>query len=141
MFTLRQPPPPYTSSNNALASTELQGSFTQVHSQTFAALNQPTFNEFSANIESIHNLIHLRIGGRGHMGNLITAPYDPIFWILHANVDRLTAMFIPKKFSFQNLLHTHSRVMFQALMGSKTAWIQTSTPSGNPVAFGLKAMI
>jgi tyrosinase len=37
-----------------------------------------------------HNDVHVAVGGsRGLMVNPLTAAYDPIFWLHHANVDRL----------------------------------------------------
>ncbi|OAG39398.1 hypothetical protein AYO21_06414 [Fonsecaea monophora] len=44
------------------------------------------------NIESIHNSIHNSIGGYGHMQFPEVAGFDPVFWLHHANVDRLFAM-------------------------------------------------
>lgn len=44
------------------------------------------------NIESIHNSIHNSIGGFGHMQFPEVAGFDPAFWLHHANVDRLFAM-------------------------------------------------
>ncbi len=39
-----------------------------------------------------HNLVHVRIGGA--MGNPQTAALDPIFWLHHANIDRLWQVWI-----------------------------------------------
>ena len=36
-----------------------------------------------------HNDIHNFVGGEGIMGNVLTAAQDPIFWLHHANIDRL----------------------------------------------------
>ncbi len=44
------------------------------------------------NIEGMHNSIHNSIGGYGHMGYLEVAAFDPVFWLHHANVDRLFAI-------------------------------------------------
>jgi tyrosinase len=44
------------------------------------------------NIEIIHNQIHNNLGGYGHMSWLELAAFDPIFWLHHANVDRMFAM-------------------------------------------------
>lgn len=50
-------------------------------------------------LEAIHNCLHEFIGGvnstdqLGHMANLGTAAFDPIFWLHHCNVDRQLAMF------------------------------------------------
>jgi tyrosinase len=43
--------------------------------------------------EAIHDEIHGTVGGNGgHMGWLDVAAFDPIFWLHHANIDRLLAM-------------------------------------------------
>lgn len=44
------------------------------------------------NIENIHNGIHSSVGGRGHMSWPQMAAFDPIFYLHHANVDRIFAM-------------------------------------------------
>jgi tyrosinase len=37
-----------------------------------------------------HNVVHTTVGGRtGLMSNILTAAQDPIFWLHHANIDRL----------------------------------------------------
>ncbi|KIV99429.1 uncharacterized protein PV09_08861 [Verruconis gallopava] len=46
----------------------------------------------SAGLESIHDQVHMNIGGNGHMGDLGHAGFDPAFWLHHANVDRLLAL-------------------------------------------------
>ena len=54
----------------------------------------------SNSLEGIHNTIHTTSGGGpsssvaagGHMYYLATAAFDPVFWLHHANVDRLFAM-------------------------------------------------
>ncbi|KAG9237189.1 putative tyrosinase [Amylocarpus encephaloides] len=48
-------------------------------------------NKFSS-LEDLHNSIHGHAGGNGHMGQVGVASFDPIFWMHHANVDRLFAM-------------------------------------------------
>lgn len=44
-------------------------------------------------LETLHNWIHNRTGGDGHMGNPISAGYDPIFMLHHTNVDRSLAFY------------------------------------------------
>ena len=44
------------------------------------------------NIETIHNSIHNSVGGWGHMQFPEVAAFDPIFFLHHANVDRLLAL-------------------------------------------------
>ena len=44
-------------------------------------------------LEDIHNEIHDKTGGpNGHMGSLDVSAFDPVFWLHHANVDRLFAI-------------------------------------------------
>ncbi|KAL9011382.1 MAG: hypothetical protein Q9173_003766 [Seirophora scorigena] len=43
-------------------------------------------------IENMHNAIHMLVGNGGHMSNIPYSSFDPIFWLHHANVDRLFAL-------------------------------------------------
>ncbi|KAH7930607.1 Di-copper centre-containing protein [Leucogyrophana mollusca] len=43
-------------------------------------------------LESVHDSLHDFIGGNGHMGYPDYAGFDPIFYLHHANVDRLLAL-------------------------------------------------
>ncbi|KAL9128041.1 MAG: hypothetical protein Q9217_003205 [Psora testacea] len=43
-------------------------------------------------IENIHDTIHQLVGNGGHMGKIQYSAFDPIFWLHHANVDRLIAI-------------------------------------------------
>ncbi|GBC08793.1 hypothetical protein RclHR1_08390007 [Rhizophagus clarus] len=46
-----------------------------------------------SSIEGVHDIVHIKIGGTGgHMSYVETAGFDPIFFLHHANVDRLTAI-------------------------------------------------
>lgn len=45
-----------------------------------------------ASVESSHNLLHLMIGGLGHMMDNDYASFDPIFFLHHCNVDRIFAL-------------------------------------------------
>ncbi|KAI0270015.1 photo-regulated tyrosinase [Gloeopeniophorella convolvens] len=46
----------------------------------------------SNSLEAIHDEIHVSIGGRGQIGDPALAGFDPIFFLLHANVDRLLSL-------------------------------------------------
>ncbi len=46
-----------------------------------------TFNPFGGGLEGIHNSGHVWVGGS--MGIITTAPADPIFWMHHAEIDRI----------------------------------------------------
>ncbi|KAK3335847.1 tyrosinase precursor [Cercophora scortea] len=43
-------------------------------------------------LEDVHNEIHDRTGGGGHMSSLEVSAFDPLFWLHHFNVDRLWAI-------------------------------------------------
>ncbi|KAF1930387.1 Di-copper centre-containing protein [Didymella exigua CBS 183.55] len=45
-------------------------------------------------LESVHDTIHNTVGssGPGHMTNAAYSAFDPVFWLLHANIDRMTAV-------------------------------------------------
>jgi tyrosinase len=46
-----------------------------------------TYTDFASGLEGVHNLVHDWVGGT--MDSLATASADPIFWMHHANLDRL----------------------------------------------------
>jgi tyrosinase len=50
-------------------------------------LQQSTFESFSNSLESVHNDVHVWVGGA--MSQVPTSSYDPIFWSHHAMIDRL----------------------------------------------------
>jgi tyrosinase len=57
-------------------------------------LNLNQFNDFSNQLENIHDFVHGWTGGNngsvgGDMGSLGTAAWDPIFWSHHCMIDRL----------------------------------------------------
>ena len=54
-----------------------------------AAMSAATFASFQSQINGVHGGVHVRTGG--DMGGVPTAAYDPIFFLHHANVDRLWA--------------------------------------------------
>jgi hypothetical protein len=52
-------------------------------------LSAATFASFQSQINGVHGGVHVRTGG--DMGSVPSAGYDPIFYLHHANVDRLWA--------------------------------------------------
>jgi hypothetical protein len=54
-----------------------------------AALTASTFDSFQDQINGVHGGVHVRTGG--DMSSVPTAAYDPIFFLHHANCDRLWA--------------------------------------------------
>ncbi|MBV9210527.1 MAG: tyrosinase family protein [Acidobacteria bacterium] len=59
-----------------------------------AILNLTQFNDFTNQLENVHDFIHGWTGGNngqvgGDMGSVGTAAWDPVFWSHHCNIDRL----------------------------------------------------
>ena len=52
-----------------------------------SAMAQTSYDFFSAPINSIHGSVHIWVGGT--MSNPAVSPADPVFWMHHANLDRL----------------------------------------------------
>jgi tyrosinase len=55
-----------------------------------AALALQTFDDFSAQLEDLHNQVHVWVGGT--MSEIPLAAFDPIFWAHHTMIDRLWAL-------------------------------------------------
>ena len=47
-----------------------------------------SFEVFQASLEAVHNLPHHAVGGTM---NTASSPADPVFWLHHANIDRIWA--------------------------------------------------
>ncbi|KAL9031397.1 MAG: hypothetical protein Q9196_000581 [Gyalolechia fulgens] len=88
-----------------LANKQLQANGPALHTLTYQLLTQqPEYGPFSNigysdgrggrynSIENMHNGIHMLVGNGGHMSNIPYSSFDPIFWLHHANVDRLFAL-------------------------------------------------
>jgi tyrosinase len=67
--------------------------FTIVKDYTSFSCTSPGGGAYTGNnIENIHNNIHDSVGGIGHMTFIEVAAFDPLFYLHHANVDRVFAM-------------------------------------------------
>jgi hypothetical protein len=53
-------------------------------------LNQSDYVSFTNGLEGYHNTVHMWVGGNT-MPNPRSSPHDPMFWLHHANVDRIWA--------------------------------------------------
>ncbi len=54
-----------------------------------AAMGNGTFNSFALAVEGVHDSVHVWVGGS--MRSVPTAPTDPVFWMHHAEIDRIWA--------------------------------------------------
>ncbi|KAH7091062.1 hypothetical protein FB567DRAFT_588966 [Paraphoma chrysanthemicola] len=48
--------------------------------------------EIADSLESVHDTLHNTVGDGGHMWQTQYSSFDPIFWLLHANTDRMLAI-------------------------------------------------
>ncbi|KAK4129080.1 Monophenol monooxygenase [Parathielavia appendiculata] len=67
-------------------------SYTNFDAFSFNAWDPSTNPGEFGSVEDVHNEIHDRIGGGGHMSSLEVSSYDPFFWLHHFNIDRLWAI-------------------------------------------------
>ncbi|KIL63082.1 hypothetical protein M378DRAFT_733369 [Amanita muscaria Koide BX008] len=67
---------------------------TLVHDWTH--FSNHTAQDFSLtnSLEAIHDIVHCRFGGGGHMSEVAVAAFDPIFYMHHCNIDRLLAIWL-----------------------------------------------
>lgn len=56
-------------------------------SDVAAIMSNGTFNAFAQSLERVHDSGHIWVGGT--MQIIMTAPCDPIFWMHHAEIDRI----------------------------------------------------
>jgi tyrosinase len=52
-----------------------------------SAMAQTTYDTFSSPINGVHGGVHIWVGGT--MGDASVSPADPVFWMHHANLDRV----------------------------------------------------
>lgn len=64
-------------------------SFSDLATSAQAALTNSDFDDFQDALNSVHGSVHVRVGGS--MSSVAYAGFDPIFYLHHANVDRLWA--------------------------------------------------
>ncbi len=50
-------------------------------------MTKKSYDAFSAPINGIHGAVHIWVGGT--MSDASVSPADPVFWLHHANLDRL----------------------------------------------------
>jgi tyrosinase len=56
-----------------------------------AATRRERFASFQLRLESIHGWVHVAVGGDAGEMSTARSPADPVFWLHHANIDRLWA--------------------------------------------------
>jgi len=89
-FTPTVPMPPPLSPITVTRSPGPSAWLATIASSTPGVMASGNFSAFTGGLENIHNGVHVWVGGS--MSWIATAPADPIFWMHHANIDRLWAV-------------------------------------------------
>jgi tyrosinase len=72
---------------NVVRSPGTSAQLAGIASNVPSALGMTTYDSFAAPVNGIHGSVHLWVGGT--MSDASVSPADPIFWLHHANLDRL----------------------------------------------------
>lgn len=72
---------------NVIRSPGSGGGLASIAAGTATALSKTTYAAFSAPVNGIHGSVHIWVGGT--MSDAAVSPADPVFWLHHANLDRL----------------------------------------------------
>lgn len=93
-------------------------------------MDSPDYTVFRE-IESPHGAAHVWVGG--FVGNAVIAPRDPVFWLIHANVDRLWAEWVQRHGStagFEPFLPLTGAAAGHNLHDTMWPWDGTAAPFG-----------
>ncbi|KAK7032422.1 hypothetical protein VNI00_013170 [Paramarasmius palmivorus] len=88
-------------------------------------------------LESIHDTIHVFIGGNGHMSHPDYAGFDPIFYLHHCNVDRLLALWeyvYPKYYMGDGYTHNGRTYPFTQARGTYSLVYNSQLVGTTPLA-------
>lgn len=72
---------------NVIRSPQSDGGLASIAAGAPTAMAKTNYTDFSAPINGIHGSVHIWVGGT--MSDASVSPADPIFWLHHANLDRL----------------------------------------------------
>jgi len=76
-----------TTTITVLRSPQSSANLASITSMTPTAMAKTNYTDFSSLINGIHGSVHVWVGGT--MSNAAVSPADPVFWLHHANLDRL----------------------------------------------------
>jgi tyrosinase len=76
-----------TTTLTVIRSPQSSANLASITSMTPTAMAKTNYTDFSSWINGIHGSIHGWVGGT--MSSPATSPADPVFWLHHANLDRL----------------------------------------------------
>ncbi|KAK6360997.1 hypothetical protein TWF730_007112 [Orbilia blumenaviensis] len=87
----------YVSQGQAF-NTAMRNNAGTFRNRVYALFGNSNFNSVGTrlsgrdSLEGVHDSVHGTIGASGHMGFVDNAAFDPVFWLHHANMDRLFAL-------------------------------------------------
>jgi len=91
-----------------------------------AAMANATFNTFAQALEGVHNSGHVWVGGS--MMGIPTAPCDPVFWMHHAEIDRIWAAW--------QTTHAGQNPPLAGAAATMDPWTETETDTRDIAALG-----
>jgi len=91
-----------------------------------AVLANATYNPFAGALEGVHNSGHVWVGGT--MQSIMTAPADPVFWMHHAEIDRLWAVWQSS--------HAGQNPPLMGAAATMDPWTETEAATRDTVALG-----
>ena len=109
-----------------LVNRNLGGALLPNAASVAAALANATYNPFAGALEGIHNSGHVWVGGT--MQSILTAPADPVFWMHHAEIDRLWA-------EWQST-HPAEHPPLAGAAAIMDPWTETEVDTRDPIALG-----
>src|SRR5919197_1077891 len=65
--------------------------FLPTRSELTAVMRRRRFGAFQFRLEMLHGGVHIAVGGESGQMSTARSPADPLFWLHHANIDRLWA--------------------------------------------------
>ncbi len=72
---------------NVIRAPGPDGNLSAIASGVSSAMTQTSYGSFTGPINGIHGSVHIWVGGT--MSDASVSPADPVFWLHHANLDRL----------------------------------------------------
>jgi len=91
-----------------------------------AVMANATYNTFAPALEGVHNSGHVWVGGS--MGSIPTAPCDPVFWMHHAEIDRIWAQW--------QTTHAGQNPPLAGAAAIMDPWTETETDTRDIAALG-----
>ncbi|HYM19775.1 MAG TPA: tyrosinase family protein [Candidatus Kapabacteria bacterium] len=95
-----------------------------------AILGDTTFNTFWPQMEGVHGSVHVWVGGT--MSFISTASADPIFWLHHANMDRLWWEW------YNSAAGSGKNPPISGAMAVLDPWPTTESDTRDPIAMGFE---